>query len=474
MVVPKVLTDLEIMLHPDSLPVATINDSVNFVVSVLTTSRVHYVLELHYGDTNKDVVPIQDTNTSGLVLHGNGKDMDIIASYGDGCRLVVEFQYMYAREGSYKPSVTIFNNKYNPPVKNKGSIEKYNKVAGNENDAEVNKMPEKHDQLHAELEQDIFIVKEIAGLRLESERIAKCNENTAFTLQFLSEFNLTVIWTIHALNDEDDDVLLDEISFNSLHLVYKFTIAGAYLVTAKASNVISAASVSTNIMIQCPLKGLTVTCSKDFIPTGDAIECIAEVISGTDIVFLWLLEGPDEFESKHVFYENFTSILRTKLTSPGMYDIRVHAGNNISSSYFDIEPPIKVLDPINHIVVYKTSRTLLGNRTEFVAVYQPTNDHVNYYCNFDFDFGGGRKHIADTVCKDWNCYVGASHQFSTPGKHKVLVYGYNEVSEIVEEVEVWIIPGLDNVSVDVPEPAVIGHPLRFIVKENGKFYKSGS
>lgn len=151
MVVPKVLTDLEIMLHPDSLPVATINDSVNFVVSVLTTSRVHYVLELHYGDTNKDVVPIQDTNTSGLVLHGNGKDMDIIASYGEGCRLVVEFQYMYAREGSYKPSVTIFNNKYNPPVKNKGSIGKYNKVAGNENDAEVNKMPEKHDQLHAEI-----------------------------------------------------------------------------------------------------------------------------------------------------------------------------------------------------------------------------------------------------------------------------------------------------------------------------------
>ena len=469
MVVPKVLKDLEIQLHPDSLPMATINDSVNFIVSVLTSTRVDYVMELVYGDNNKDVIPIKDTNTSGLVLHGDGKDMDIIASYGEGCILVVEFQYMFAREGSFKPSITIHKNKPFSPDENVGA-DKENKREVNKNSVKENNLPEKYDKLYAELEQDIFIVQEIAGLRLESERIAKCYADTKFTLQFASEFNLTVIWTIHALDDNEDDVLLDEISLNSLHLIYKFTIAGAYLVTAKATNIMSAASVSTNIMIQCPLKGLTVTCQEDFIQTDNTIECKAEVISGTDIVFFWLLEGPEEFESKHVFYENYTSVLKTRLTIPGMYDIRVHAGNNISSSFYDIEPPIIVLDPIDNIIVYKTSKTLLGNLTEIGAVYKPSNNHVNYDCNFDFDFGDGRKHIVDTVCEGWNCYVWTSHRFATPGKHKVLVYGYNEISEVVEEVEVWIIPGLDNVTVDVLEPAVAGQPVRFIVKENGKLY----
>ena len=471
MVVPKVLKELEIQLHPDSLPMVTINDSVNFIVSVLTTSRVDYVLELEYGDNNKAVIPIKDTNTSGLVLHGDGKDMDIIASYGEGCRLVVEFQYTFAREGSFKPSITILKNKAYCPAKHTGAVEEHKKLEANENCVKgENNMPRRYDQLHAELEQDIFIVREIAGLRLESERIAICNKDTSFTLQFVSEFNLTVIWTIHALNDEEDDVLLDEISLSSLHLVYKFAIAGAYLVTAKATNIMSAASVSTNIMIQCPVKGLNVTCLKDFIPTGDSIECIAEVTSGTDIGFFWFLEGPNEFESKHVFYENYTSVLKFRLTNPGMYDIRVHAWNNISRSYRDIEPPIIVLDRIDHIIIYKMSKTLFGNWTEIGAVYKPSNDHVNYDCNFDFDFGNGRKHIADTICKDWDCYVRTSHRFATPGKHKVVVYGYNEVSEVVEEVEVWVVPGLDNVTVDVLEPAVVGQPVRFIIKENGKLF----
>ena len=452
MAIDKVLKDLTLEIHPDSNHVTTISDPVDFIVSVWTTSRTNIFLRVDYGDNGTNIVPVKDTNTSGLVLHGDGKDMEIIANYGEGCKLVVEFQHLYEKEGDFKSTITVFRNNLDKVLDN--NFEGYQNVIT--------------DKLYTELNQTILVIKEIAGIRIESERVGKCNKDTEFSLQFVPSFNLSVLWTIKILDDGDEDVLIEEVLSKFVHLTYKFEIAGAYIVSARASNALSSSSVSTNIVIQCPIEGLRVTCKEEFIATGEELECVAEVESGSNVAFLCLLEGP--VESSHVFYENYTSVLRTKMPDAGVYDIRVHAANNISKSLFDIEPPIKVLDPVDHITVYKVSRTLLGNMTDFIGVYQPTNTHVNYDISFDFDFGDGRRNIPATVCEDWMCYVRTSFMFPTPGSHKVLVYGYNEVSEVVEEVEIWTFPGLDNISVEVLDTPVVGHPVKFLLKENGKLF----
>ena len=453
MVIARVLKDLELILHPDSNPVTSTNDPIDFIVSVTTTSRSNIFLKVDYGDNVTNIVPIKDTNTSGLVLHGDGKEMDIIANYGEGCRLMVEFQYLYKAEGNFKPVITIIKNSSDVVLLHDFEEEKEIVLAG----------------LYTELKDDILVLKEINVVRIESERVSKCNQNAEFILQYVPIFNLSVFWTIATLDDETD-VVIDEILSASLYLAYKFGIAGAYTVSAEVSNALSSAHVTTNIVIQCPVKGLMVTCSEEFIPTGGELNCIAEVESGTNVAFLWLLEGP--VDSTYVFYENYTSVLRTKLSNAGVYDITVHAANNVSTSYLEVEPSIEVQDPIDHIIVYKVSRTLLGNTTDFVGVYHPTNRHVNYYCSFDFDFGEGRKNIPNTICEDWRCYVRTSYLFPTPGYHKVLVYAYNEVSEAVEEVEVWIIPGLDKITANIIEMPVVGQPVRFLLKENGRLFLS--
>ena len=454
-VIARVLKDLDLVLHPDSDPLTLLNDPVNFIVSMVTTSRTNIFLKLEYGDNVTNLVPIKDTNTSGLVLHGDGKEMEIIANYGEGCKLMVEFQYLYRKEGTFKPVITVIKNSSDIAVLDELENNKDLVIAG----------------LYTELKEDIFVVKEITAARIESERVAKCYEDTEFILQFVPSFNLSVHWTITAL-DDDQDYVIDDLVLTSLEMMYRFTIAGAYTVSAEVSNSLSSAHVSINIVIQCPVKGLMVTCLEEYIPTAGELNCVAEVQSGTNAAFLWLLEGP--IEAKHVFYENYTSVLRTKLSNAGEYYITVQVGNNISFGYLEVEPSVKVQDPIDHIVVYKVSKTLLGNSTDFIAVYHPTNSHVNYKCNFDFDFGEGRKNIPNTICRDRRCYVRTSYIFPVPGYHKVLVYGYNEVSEVRQEVEVWIIPGLDEITVEIMGTPVVGQPVRFLLKEKGRLISPSS
>ena len=497
----------------------------HFLVSVITTSRSNRSLQVWYGDHHSNIVSLADTTSPRLVLEGDGKDMEIIASYGEGCRLLVEFYYTYRTEGIFKPSVAVFKDKdiYDISAKRRDSVDvgkdetqldiihtqrvhsefdmivelyEYSRDPGHVDKEEKIKVQDEHvdnADLSEDLSRNILVLSKLTGARIYTSRVARCNELVEMNLLIPSVLNVSVHWHIYRIVDDIDDseemlptestdenISLSEVTDNSkdlvlyfdkktqdTSLVYMLKQVGAYLITVEVRNAISNAKTSFDVFVQCPIEGLTASCSRVFIPRGSELECMATVQRGSDIVFHWYIEGIET--NTYTQFENHTSVVRHVFKSSGIYDISLQATNNVSKSYYEVESPVHVQNRIKNIKVLKESPNLLGNVTEFLGIYQPKCCGL-YYLNveFDFDFGYGREKNEVNDCDDRLCWGKARHIFNQVGTHKVTVYAYNDVSQVSKIVHVQIYPALDNITVEVVGDPVAGSPARFVVLQNGK------
>lgn len=509
-----------------------------FTVSMVTTSRKNRYLQVWYGDGHNNTVSLEDTESPKLVLTGNGKEMEIIASYGNGCVLTVEFQYVYEKEGVFSPSAEVYENvggvckavdvkEIESDIEGEDEVENEEKTysqyldwgffgeeydaqdgadADNTDDGDKETDTPKCGSLNenAHLMADLLVLQEVKSLHIHhAPRIGRCEEQMVFQVESASILNVSFHYVVYRImenslerngtdvesglisefdetvenkeqgeitGDFDVDDLEKVTDLYTVEPEIEITLYrdGTYVMIVTAENVLNRAKSSSNFIVQCPIQGLHATCAEYFIRTNTDLECTAYVTEGSDVEFHWFigeLEVPSYKES-----EDF-SVLRYKLTSARDYDIRIEASNNISRQHFD-SLEVSVQDPVKDVAILKESQTLLGNMTLFVVLYQYTRVEMRYFLSkqlgFDFDFGDGRR-SEPTTCTDENmCFGHTKHLFTSPGKHSVAVYVYNDVSEYVGNAAVWVYEELDNVSVEVVGQAVIGKPTRFVVLQHGK------
>lgn len=514
LIIERQLSSLTIDIDADSSHLATTGQPVHFIVSMVTTSRSNRSLQVWYGDGHSDVVSLADTNSPRLVLAGNGKEMEIIASYGEGCRLLVDFQYVYEVEGLYRPKVAVFedglydridkvdekerthvlNNYSKFELQFDESFGEYETDELNSDEPELGVIG----NLTGELEADILVLSEITAIRVYTSHVARCEEPLEIKSQISSTLNVTFYWTIERIidndaivqhkenfynvdedlesveNSETDLVLIFDKNTTEENLVYMFAHVGAYVVTVKARNAVSSIIGSIDVVVQCPIEGLVAKCSDEYIRTGAELVCYARVQRGSNVIFHWSIEG---IETKsYTQFENHTSTIGHRFKSSGIYDITLRAMNNISKSYFEVESAINVQDPIRRIKVVKKSPNLVGYVTKILAFYEPKCCGLySLDVEFDFDFGDGREYypcndqVCFDSCNDRYCLSQAGYVFQQTGTHEVTVFAYNEVSEITLIVEVEIFNGLDNVTVLVVDMPIAGSLTRFMVMENGQY-----
>ena len=577
-VVSRRLSDLSIDLDPRSGSIATTDTPLWYTISMVTTSRDNLYLLVWYGDGRNNFVSLSDTDGPALILSGNGKDMEIVADYGDGCELMVEFSYLYAVEGLFKPRVAIFDsiehlnlasgsnsdlmdNKRNSmqDIQHKsdqssfqdfqseqvtdsmqgiqieheslpyfidelpfdisegivdensrsnrvskfsediGGLEPEYAVEGlQENPLEIddsfkeveNKLDNSNgssdsvELLAAELEQEVLILKKLENARIHGPSIVPCDDQKEFVLQVLSKFNVSVNWKVYLLfessldegnvtvgDDEKFDYfyqLVFERSDNLFAMNYTFVGVGQYLVIANVANALSSTVTKLSVNVMCPVQGLLASCDKEYIQTGLELTCYAEAKKGSDLSFEWIIDGYN-IEKQLRLTGNYSSILKYKFVEADICDISVTAMNNISSENVIVESAIRVQDPITDFTVHRNIWVILGQRTKIIAHYKPTSIY-NQYCYFGFDYGNGEIHkYTGIVNEAIGCYyIDENSQFPKLGKYFVKVYAYNRVSNMSKVVEFWVIPSLENVSIELINTPTLENPARFLVKDQGK------
>lgn len=520
LVVQKQFGNLTFDLDPASDHIAAIGQPMHFILSLLTTSRKDRSLQVWYGNGQSNTVLLEDAKSPRLILTGDGKEMEIIASYGEGCRLWVEFQYTYDTEGLYRPKIAVFENK--EQIEEEKDLEKFEGAVAS-SDVTANQLTMNYglykyspsttqesnnvgsppvDGLNEELETELLVLSEISDARIRTFRVARCQEPQEIRLLVSSVLNVSVHWHIYRivdddgfetradsylyesneytdnklsdnkssdnkLSDESDLILVYEEQSSMTTIVFTFAQVGDYIVKATIHNAISSLETMFDILVQCPIENMVANCTDEFVQTGAYVTCSASVQKGSDMVFYWSIEGI--MLETYTQFENHTSSVRHRFKLPGVYDISVQARNNISESYFEVETPVRVQDAIKIVKVLKKPAYLIGTFAEVWAIYELK--YIGLYdldVNFGFDFGLGRENYGHGRCDESQCWEQAGYVFEETGTHELIVYAHNHVSEIAVTTEVHIFAGLDNITVLATEDTAAGNPVRFVVLQNGK------
>ncbi|KAH3720585.1 hypothetical protein DPMN_063485 [Dreissena polymorpha] len=477
---------------------------------MVTTSRTNRFLQVTYGDGHSSKVSLKDTTTPRLVIEGSDQEMDIIASYGDSCTLSLKFYYIYHNEGHFEVNVSVFdgadvNSKKKcyglKDLEKSSALENLNTDGQNAaNSSPCSKKIDNADvklqdknviegmqsdvdyKLEARFERKILVLNEIAGVKLRGQRLSICGAEVQFQVQMNSKLNVSVHWSIYKMKSEDPDSyheveanlsnivdgedleIIEDFLTTATDLFYRIQNEGSYLVHVTASNTLSEAEAVTNVEVQCPIEGLKAVCSSHYLMTGEAIQCAAKVLAGSDVVFRWMVELAND---------KFANIEGDRLSfvfnHSWIYSFIAIAMNNVSRQSYEIVN-VYVQDEITSrdVHVLKMPHTLLGNETALAVVYQPAFVGVNFNeLHFELDFGNGRVSPA-IVEEDPRCYVQVRYKFSTPGVHQVLVYVYNQVSEYVENITVWVHSDLQSITMETRQVVFAGSPTRFYILRNGK------
>ncbi|XP_052802584.1 uncharacterized protein LOC128232845 isoform X2 [Mya arenaria] len=532
-VIEKILSNITFDLDPESSTMATMASPVVFTVSMVTTSRSGRWLKVWYGDGHDNIVSLADTDSPQLVLLGNGNKMDIVASYGQGCTLTVEFMYIYQMEGKYRPRVAVFDDAsvetmdLNDGIENLAMnlnltdstqktdiIRIFTNMKFDQNVDIINTSDDMRikrsargiiEMVEAELASDLNVLSEVNNVKLLGPKVAKCGEDVMFQLNVVSKLNLTVHWLVVKINsedlDSDDPITVEELNetcktpegevvltesdekqindveiiedFTSMETVffYKFDQSGAYVVTVRVKNPVSESKTSANFDVQCPVEGLRINCP-EVVETYAEVVCNADVTQGSDVTFTWFVEGQIAFQGQ----QNHGSVFQYIFPYAYTYYISVKAYNNVSADTKDIDVLVQERISAQWVHILKAPHTMLGNRTDFAVVYKPSKDDAYtffYMIMFDFDFGDGRANQELTE-NDHMCYAQTSYIFPIIGQHSVTVYVYNKVSEYSETIQVGVYPDLRPITVETVQPAVVGMPIRFIALNNGKTMETGA
>lgn len=408
------------MLTTDARSVVASREPVRFVASVEITSRIGAILVVDFDDGVIQHTELKDTNSTSMALDSDHGDMMVVASYGQGCRLKVEFEHHYDNQGVYQPTITV---KYG----NKNVTEKFRGL--------------------------LQVVNPLYGARLKSDQTVAVGESTQFLVHLMSaSVNVSYNWTVL----DNDDLFVASFTSHAAQMTYSFSTPGVYQIMCIASNVISDAQAVTSIVVQEAISDVQLTCTPSTcIELDQPLLCVASIAHGTHSKFAW------KFPSGHVTLMSTSqkagvSVANFTFSKPHRYNISVQAYNDISQVKKSVADLICVQDPVLCVSIQSFGPVLYSNATEFEIMVTPERNGVMTFLMFDFMFGRVLHPWRSLNVQYYANIFYTKYTFDQPGVHDVTATAYNNISRVSHSIKVLVLRVVPRLEVKVIGPAMVG------------------
>ncbi|XP_074659507.1 polycystin-1-like protein 1 [Tubulanus polymorphus] len=420
-----------------------IHDNVAFVISMTTTSRLHSIMNISFGDGNTKMYVLKERQTASDSVPAVSGAIHLVASYEHGCKLSVEITHAYSVQSPFRPEVRAYNDDY---LKRGGGL-----------------VARKFE--YANLTRPILVLKDLVGANLSMPHAVRTRTNIRLSVRLsMAAMQTTFDWSIRKLDASQikGEISIANFTTKSPILNYEFTNAGTYVVAVTARNSISVTRTEARTIAQDPVAGLVVTKSRfsQFLPVGTRVRCRARVSSGTDAVFAWDFNDATNPTFSARRESDFESAANHTFDSVGVYNVTVRASNYVSSKQTGLT--VRIEEPITGLIVTSDSPR---SRGAVVRIRARVVTGSNVVWDADFD-GTGRQRIG-AGRKD----VSVERVFDSPGLHQVTVYADNKVSVPFKRIEVVIQDTIPYINITTLQNAVTGKPTVLVALISGSLIK---
>lgn len=401
-----------------------------FLVSMEIRSRLNTSLEVQFYKDHTHYATLEDSNTTSLSINCIQEEMSIVASYGLGCVLAIQFEHSFDDEGSYSPVVLVTT---------------YKDVS-----------------IKSVLLPSITVMNRLHGATLKSDRIVRVNQKTKITLNLtVSSVNMSVSWAVINVFG----VIIENKSSTDPYLVYSFSELGLYYVHCIASNSMGNITARTSIEVEEPIGGHWLTCGEELtVRTDQPINCFSNVTYGSNVEFSWKIFNDDFLVSATISNDNLTSSAVIVFEQRGKYNITVFARNSVSNTVVSLDKLMTVEIPISYVIMLQKEPNILGKTTDLKII---TSQSTDIGIQLEFDFGKGRVHYNYSYENSNSAYY-LEYLFDEAGIHDVAVYAFNGVSEVTSSVEVIVEHSVDQLEIMMYRAPAVMVPAIFILKTEGK------
>lgn len=435
------LSNLKISTLDSDSRVMAAGTVVDFLIQVEIRTRFNSTMTIDALDGHTHVATLEDTDGQTLALNCTVGEMFVTANYGNGCLLNVRFQHAFENEKAFRPKATVLS----------GNL-----------------------SIEAELDSRVTIMNRLMLIEIVSPGFCSVDKVCVFHLQFepFSDF-AEITWSIYKNND------VMETFENLTKLSYMFNESGYFHISVEGRNNISSVADSINVHVFVPLSELHLQCEGGYVfSEAQQILCHAYVMEGTNVQFSWVVHTERRpMASMNTNIEGPIKTVNTNLSSDatfmfenvGFYNISVTALNRVSKLSHYLPRLIEIQDEILFVVMkrgwaeYPRGVVMLGDVTLFlVKTFGGSNAHL------EFDTGMGRRKYNHLYIKDEDLYE-VHFRFSKEGFHDLVVYAYNDVSEVQYSIRVLVQQPVTRLSLTTNQmqPRVTS-ALVFMVLENGK------
>lgn len=388
--------------------------AVELLIQVEIHSRFNSTLTIDVLDGHTHVASLEDTNGKTLALNCSTQgEMYITSSYGMGCVLHVNFQHAFVEERNYRPKARVKS----------GDL-----------------------SVEGELDSELVVMNHLSLTHIVSPGACSVNQACEFDLQ-LEPFSRSaeIIWTILQNNNSVDTIQ------GSVKLSYVFQEVGCFHVVAVAENSLSRVEESTNLQVIVPVSDLVIHCEGGLVfSETDTIVCRAEVMEGSSIQFAWNVKPAAQpvrtlntissfsIQPIKVLNANLSSEASFVFQDSGLYNISVSVVNGVSKLTKSVPEAIQIQEEIQ-CVVMKRGR---ARYPRGVVVQQDRVLFLVKTCGgsqvqLEFDIGAGRKRFPYIYIEEEDLYE-VYFTFTTEGTFAVVVYAFNQVSEVHYQTRVLV------------------------------------
>ena len=416
------LSNLTIGLMPNASSVSTPSAPIKFLVTMVTMSRKETSIKFNFGDgVEKSFLLKEEVDE---LAEDNSMDrVRLTASYGQGCTLNVEIDHMFSKQGHFRPLVVATNTISN---------------------------------VSARLSSAIDIFKELEGASIQVPEAVAINRTVNITVMFLvASMNITYNWSITSPDNNTQRDLITSQPIISMDFVRE----GVYKILVSAHNPINSLKVERSVIVEIPVKGLTLTSTQShFLLTGSTFVFRARISQGTQVAFRWSLPEENAPET-YIINDKQNSTASHVFRTVGAYNISVQAFNRVSQLHVNYSKTILVQNKVTGLTVFTPGPVLLGNVSLISAMVASGSD-----VRFDVDYGLGREGINKTLPHRflWE------HSFPLAASYAVQIYAFNHVSMVTKMVEVEVQAPIGDVTLTTCRPVLIGQPSLFVAKIKGK------
>ena len=418
-----------------NIAVAT-RSTIRLAVSMVTTARQHITLAVDYGNHNTKHYSLAAEN--GTMIGGETeteKQLDFLhvtSSYGNGCHLNVELDHKYSTEGDYRPVVTVNNTLSNASV--------------------TVVLPR---TIHAQ-----YPMRH-AAIYHPHHVAVNANANFSAVLTPKSRY-VNFVWIVE--RQESDGPTLDNVTTATSRLTHAFAQAGHYRITLVAWNRVSQVEEGVSIDVHAPITGLTIQLQpytgSHFVRVGDTLTFTAVIATGTEVTFMWDFHDPRGNSNQQV--ADGDQVANYTFHHRGEYNVSVKATNPIGSKSAALPEKLIVQEPVAGLEVV-VKEAIVKDSTVTINVKVMAGSQVYY----EYDKGDGR--VRNNVIEKEERSLGIPVFLEALGRHVIVVYAVNDVSETSQMVEVLVQLRVPAVSI-APVGAVAKEEYTvFVAKQQGKY-----